>query len=173
MFQFISLGGSYSFLHLGTVQERYHKEKDLFFFQGPTVLTPGTWTNCRLIILWRYVVQMLCGMTRFGLFVIGALWISTPKMYKLRCLYYTFWPQIGSNYSASSFEFVINSFCFLECRESPKCFHIPLKACTKGLLTLIRGKHFHWFKRYTHLSLPFSISYILLEISIFLNCNCV
>ena len=31
MFQFISLGGSCSFLHLGTVQERYHKEKDLFF----------------------------------------------------------------------------------------------------------------------------------------------
>ena len=105
-------------------------KRKIFFFQGPTVLTPGTWTNCRLIILWRYVVQMLiCGMTRFGLFVIGALWISTPKMYKLRCLYYTFWPQIGSNYSASSFEFVINSFCFLECRESPKCFHIPLKAC--------------------------------------------
>ena len=34
MFQFISIGGSCSFLHLGTVQERYHKERDLFFFSG-------------------------------------------------------------------------------------------------------------------------------------------
>ena len=81
---------------------------------------------------------MLCGMTRFGLFVIGALRILTPKMFKLRCLYYTFWPQIGSNqYSASSFEFSVNSLCFLQCRESLKCFHIPLKACTKGQQTFL------------------------------------
>ena len=37
--------------YIGTVQERYHKEKRFFFFiQAPTVLNPGTWTNGRLII---------------------------------------------------------------------------------------------------------------------------
>ena len=39
-------------------------------------------------------------MSRFG--------ISTPKTYKLTCLYLTFWPEIGCNYSASSFDLVIN-----------------------------------------------------------------
>ena len=67
------------------------------------------------------------GMTRFG--------ISTPKTYKLTCLYLTFWPEIGCNYSASSFDLVINkSFCFLESRESPEFFHIRLKARKSGWL---------------------------------------
>ena len=56
IFSFISVSASCSFWkYLGTVQERYHKEKRVFFYiQAPTVLRPGTWTNRRLIILYRY-----------------------------------------------------------------------------------------------------------------------
>ena len=114
------------FLHLGTVQERYHKEKRSFFYSGTESFK--TWNMDKLSVY--YFIQIYAadaiGMTRFGVFV------STPKMYKLRCLYQTFWPEMGSNYSAFSFEFVINVFCFLECRESPEFFHIPLEARKGG-----------------------------------------
>ena len=75
MFQFISVTGSCSFSHLGTVQERYHKEKRYFVFYSRTdrFNTRNNWTICRLIILYRYMLQMLCGMTLLGLFVMGAL----------------------------------------------------------------------------------------------------
>ena len=106
-------------LYLGTVQERYHKEKRSFFYSGTESFK--TWNMDKLSVycfIQIYAADAI-GMTRFGVFV------STPKMYKLRCLYQTFWPEMGSNYSAFSFEFVINVFWFLGMQGKSRIFPHP------------------------------------------------
>ena len=65
MFQFISVGGSCSFLHLGTVQERY--QKDHLFIQAPKH------GQTAVDSLYRHMLHFVIGMTRSGVFVIGAL----------------------------------------------------------------------------------------------------
>ena len=60
MFQFISVSGScYFFCILVPFRRDIEERKDHCFIQAPKVLKPGTWTNCRLIILYTNMLRML------------------------------------------------------------------------------------------------------------------
>ena len=75
MFQFTSVGESFSFSHLGTVQERYHKEKRSFFYSGTDSFKTRNMDKLSVdyyIYLDNYAADAI-GMTRCGLLVIGAL----------------------------------------------------------------------------------------------------
>ena len=57
--------------------------------QVPTVLKPGTWTNRRQIILYRYMLQMLIEWLVLNYSVVGSLSRPSaspplPQMYTLR-----------------------------------------------------------------------------------------
>ena len=174
MFSFISVSASCSFLkYLGTVQERYHKEKRGFFFiQAPTVLRPGIWTNCRLIIririyqprgerlmnrrkgtwegyrrqggspfspsrlplrthvhresdVWvrgsRYTLHMLVEWLVLD-YSLSVRYLGTKNVHiKVFILDMHF----GNRFWLFGIQFwICYSFCFLECRESPRFFHI-------------------------------------------------
>ena len=88
MFQFISFGGLCSFLHLGTVQERYHKEKRSFFYSSTNSFKTRNMDKLSVDYFIQIYAADAIRMTRFGLFVIGALHVSRHQnLYKLRCLY--------------------------------------------------------------------------------------
>ena len=86
MFQFISFGGLCSFLHLGTVQERYHKEKRSFFYSSTDSFKIRNMDKLSVDYFIQIYAADAIGMTRFRLFVIGAL-SRHQNLYKLRCLY--------------------------------------------------------------------------------------
>ena len=86
MFQFISVGASFSFLHLSTVQERRHKEKRSFLYSGTDSFKTRTMDKLSVDYFIQIYAADAIRMTRFGLFVIGAL-SRYQKMYKLRWSY--------------------------------------------------------------------------------------
>ena len=85
MFQFISFGGLCSFLHLGTVQERYHKEKRSFFYSSTDSFKTRNMDKLSVDYFIQIYAADAIRMTRFGTIRYRCLTrISTSKFVQIK-----------------------------------------------------------------------------------------